>query len=60
MADLIEYDLKFILASLASIYLCIEPLPAGLGSAVMGSALAICCRTVTRMKKWIGALIGLL
>ena len=49
MLDLSPGDLRFILASLASIWHCMEPPTAGLRRAVMGSDLAICCRTV--MKK---------
>jgi hypothetical protein len=47
--DLSPGDLRLILASFASIWLCMEPPMAGLRRAVMGSALAICWRTV--MKK---------
>ncbi len=49
MVDLSPGDLRFILASLASIWLCIEPPTAGLRRAVMRSTVAICCRTM--MKK---------
>ena len=49
MSDLSPGDLRYILASSVSIWLCMEPPTAGLRRAVMGSALAICCRTV--MKK---------
>ena len=49
MLDLSPGNLRIILASLAPIWLCIELLTAGLRRAIMGSALAICCRTV--MKK---------
>jgi hypothetical protein len=50
MLDLSPGDLRVILASLASIWLCMEPPTAGLRRAVMGSALAICCRTVTKKR----------
>ena len=47
--ELCLLNLRFILAILASIWLCMEPLTTGLRRAAMGSDLTICCRTV--MKK---------
>ena len=44
-------DLRFMSAILASICLCMNLVTARLRRAVMGWALAICCRTV--MKKWV-------
>jgi hypothetical protein len=49
--DLSPGEFRFIQASLASIWLCMEPPMARLKIAIMGSALAICWRTV--MKKQI-------
>ena len=49
MLDLSPGDWKFILASLGSVWLCMDSPTAMLRSAVMGSALVICCRTA--MKK---------
>ena len=43
-------DLRFMLASLPSIRLSMELPMAGLRRAVLGSALAICCRTVTKKR----------
>jgi hypothetical protein len=51
MLDLSPGDLRFILASLASIWLCMEPPTAGLRRAAIESALTSCRRTA--MKKWI-------
>ena len=48
MFDLSPVDLRFILASLASIWFCIEPPTAGLREIAIGSALAICRRMVTK------------
>ena len=52
IGDLSPGDLRFMLASLASIWLCIEPPTAGLKRAVIGSDLAICCRTVMKNRIW--------
>ena len=41
-------DFKFMLASLASIWLCMEPPTAGERRAVIGSDRAICWRTVMK------------